>query len=364
MTTFNYQSSYLHYEQDSSQKHNHILWIICSHVNIPEGKFAQSNIFKDISGNKLFLNCPNNSWYQQGLDDNINSLDKLLDILIAFSTKFTYVRIVGHSMGAYLAQVLNIVLNNVEYSIITSPETELMIPASRSQINKVNVQEGWGNVIKLSETRPLPPSITLFGAFDFIDAYYISRLEKHSTAYRNVLIAPFHHGITEYLNMLGYYKKLLNNPFEQIQELINERILYYPYELGTDLAFVDFYNLGCIMKKSNLSKDDHIVVKQIEERRSRWNNDGIKLLFANYYRKMNNITHSIEILQKVCSNDSYFLDCYVFLAKLLNKHSDEINPKEIEKFKNNLPNISLIKKDPRVLDKIMRRLEPKEAEDV
>jgi hypothetical protein len=106
-----------------------------SHVGYPPGKFAMTNVFADptFRANVVFINCRDNSWYQIGVNDEYNSIDKCADLLKSILNYFSPVHslCVGMSMGGYAATLFGLLLR-VDYVTTFTPEIILDLPHCRS----------------------------------------------------------------------------------------------------------------------------------------------------------------------------------------------------------------------------------------
>lgn len=111
--------------------------IAFSAINCPPGKFHGSRALHKADCNVVFLNCPRNSWYMDGIpglgktiDDTVEALRKKLD---AFGLSDTRIVSWGGSMGGYGAVVFGSLLN-VESIVATGAEIELLIPGGNSEL--------------------------------------------------------------------------------------------------------------------------------------------------------------------------------------------------------------------------------------
>lgn len=75
--------------------------IIFSHIDYPCGKFAMTNALRDLSVNKIYVNCHDNSWYQEGLKGVTKNIDETVELLAELTNilKMEKVTCIGQSMG-------------------------------------------------------------------------------------------------------------------------------------------------------------------------------------------------------------------------------------------------------------------------
>lgn len=289
------------------------LWIVFSHVDTPEGKFAQSRVFDTISGSKVFLNCAANSWYQSGIGGELDNVEKLLNFLTSLASSYKKVRVVGHSMGAYMALAMQHAAP-VEYAVVSSPEPDLLVDQSRSAVNGVTPMEGWQSLSRRFGNRSyLSPGLVIYGAYDPVDAYFIANLERHHGLYRCVVCAPHHHGVTEYLSNLGVYANLVKRPFETLRTLLSKRVVDYPSRFGTPNAYRDFYELYRLMR---LKAPADILTKAYQKR-TNWENKGWQALRASSMRRVGRLDEAIGTLEAILDPCSFYPDPVLEYARCL-----------------------------------------------
>lgn len=114
------------------QPDSDVLIVAFSHVGYPEGKFAFTNAFANLHCNKLFLNCPGNSWYQNGIPgfgDSVEAAAMQLKLHIAeLGVRRTI--FVGMSMGGYGALLFGLL---VGADIILAFTAEVQIGSERGR---------------------------------------------------------------------------------------------------------------------------------------------------------------------------------------------------------------------------------------
>jgi pimeloyl-ACP methyl ester carboxylesterase len=186
-------------------------WIVFSHVRIPAGQFAQSRVFSHLRGASVFLNCEGNSWFHSGVPGAANSLESLSVWLnkIMANRDPGKTTIVGHSMGAYAALAMTKFLPHARF-VATSPELILGKPGSRSLENGVLPEGASGSLYDFIPKRnQRAGSMTLFGAWDPVDARFLARRETFDGRFGKIYPVAYHHGVTEYLTQHRYYLSLL-----------------------------------------------------------------------------------------------------------------------------------------------------------
>jgi hypothetical protein len=118
--------------------------IAFSAINCPVGKFHGSRALQDVDCNMVFLNCPRNSWYLDGIPGLGGSIEDaaeaLRGLLVKFGLSDTRIMTWGGSMGGYGAVVFGSLLN-VEAIIATGAEIELLIPGGNSELILKSIQK-------------------------------------------------------------------------------------------------------------------------------------------------------------------------------------------------------------------------------
>lgn len=257
------------FEED---RNSNRIFVVFSHVDIPAGKFAQSRAVSHLPGSKIFLNCLDNKWYSDGIDkfseDIPTTVENLLSLVEDFDPFF-----VGHSMGAYLSLICGNICENAKF-VSTSPELFLGLPGSRSFRNDVRGRPAWGNVEDLRDKfHSKPNGVTLFGAYDPIDCYFLSDPEKLSGLGR-VYEMPHHHGVTEYMTHYKFYDHFLSgvgeNKRDESRYIAREH--FAPVgTFGTPEQYRHFYE--AFWAYSN-SRSDKANLRKFVSEHSNWINPG------------------------------------------------------------------------------------------
>lgn len=199
-------------------------WVVCSHVRVPKGSFAQSRVFGHLGGAKVFFNAPRNGWYGEGVPGVGDSLPAIVSWLrdVIDGRDNTKLSFVGHSMGAHLAIALSTFFEGASF-VITSPELLTGRPGARSVQNGVTNRHPYGDLYRFMPHRAASSrSLCVFGLYDRIDAYFLGRDQTYSPRFGKIYAAPHHHGVTEYLTANRYYLSLLSNRTAYADALVRQ----------------------------------------------------------------------------------------------------------------------------------------------
>ncbi|MEM9043542.1 MAG: hypothetical protein AAGC81_02525 [Pseudomonadota bacterium] len=266
---------------DPGVEGNRLLWVVCSHVNVPPGKFAQSRIFRRMRGAKLFLNARGNDWYQAGVGGDLASIEALVSAVGRMSEGFRRTNFVGHSMGAYLVLALAHSFDRGGHFLATSPEPVLGRTATRSRVNRVKARAGWEDLIqRFGVGRPRTPGLTLFGGHDAIDALFLAERSAHEVFYGELAVVPHHHGVTEFLRSRRIYRPFLLSPARGLARLRERGFAVDPDGLGQADQFARFHATYDLARRGRIRR----AVSLVEEDRA-WNNPGWQALSAQVLRR-------------------------------------------------------------------------------
>ncbi|MEO1291268.1 MAG: hypothetical protein AAFV62_00330 [Pseudomonadota bacterium] len=215
------------------------LWVVFSHADKPEGVFVQTRVLRGTPGAKLFLNCADNGWFLDGVTGLTTSLAETIEwIRNAAEGRFTQLRFVGHSMGAYAALVAGATVEGSKV-IATSPEWRLGVPKSRSARNghRPHSVRDWASLF-----HGQADGVVLFGAQDPVDAAFIAEAKaaEAETGLRVYEVAS-RHGTTEHLAAAGQYSRLLQGGVDAAEALVGEGHLYRPFTHGTAAQYRAFF---------------------------------------------------------------------------------------------------------------------------
>ena len=260
-----------------------LLWVAFSHVDVPVGKFAQTNALRRLAGNKIYLNCKNNAWYGHGVESISTDIETtmawLADICGQYNTCF-----VGHSMGAYMSMLAGNLIPGTRF-VATSPEFHLNLSGSRAVRNDVSVLQPWDSVRSLRHLFHGAPRGHIFmGVYDPIDAYFVANRElvKDMGALQEV---PHHHGVTEFFTSNGIYLDILAGSDQTFRQLEVSGFLHQPNTFGSPEQYINFYEVFIAFQQKRFNDE---VLKRIEKDRN-WSNPGWQELCSKVFRAMGDI---------------------------------------------------------------------------
>ena len=281
-----------HFEKDLGS--NRII-VVFSHVDIPKGKFAQSRAVRDIPGSKLFLNCLDNQWYTNGIhefsSDIPSTVSQVLKLIEGYEAVF-----VGHSMGAYLSLICGNIHKQSKF-VSTSPELFLGLEGSRSVRNNVPEKPKWWNLDELrSRFHNKPDGVTLFGAYDPIDCYFLSEPERLEGLGR-VYEVPHHHGVTEYMTSYKMYDRFLSDVFagKRDEGALLAREHFAPIGThGTPEKYSHFYETFCVFMNA---RNDTSTLKEKASVFADWTNPGWQELRAKIFYTAGDFANALAAAQ-------------------------------------------------------------------
>lgn len=266
------------------------LWIVFSHVDTPPGKYSQSRVFSFLEGNRVFLNPGQNDWYLNGLPGFANSFEQMISTLkkIISACPHKDVVLVGHSMGAYAALRASQHALDCRF-VVTSPELVLGLTGSRSLKNGVSDRQNLLARLAPRDDERGRDSVTIFGQWDPVDAYYLSRPETYDGRMGRVYTVPFHHGVTEYLTSNRYYLSALLNGVKYLDALEKLGGVFAPPDEEERGKFLDFWRLHVAMLT-----DDKLTANQVVEQNTVWNNPGWHALLSKWHLTSSNSQLALE----------------------------------------------------------------------
>lgn len=269
---------------------NRLLSVVCSHVNVPPGKFAQSRRLSRMRGAKLFLNVRGNDWYQRGVGGEFASIDALIGAVGRLSEGFQHTHFIGHSMGAYLVLALAHSFDRAGQFLATSPEPVLGLPATRSRENKVTPMPGWSDLFeRFGRVAPKTPGVTLFGGYDAIDALFLAGLDEAKGFYGQIAAVPHHHGVTEFLTARRHYHPLLRAPKRGLELLRQKGFAVDPAEIGSPAQFARFYEAYRQLRQVRIWRDTSLIDEDPD-----WANPGWQALRAEGLRRAGVLDRALE----------------------------------------------------------------------
>jgi hypothetical protein len=217
--------------------------IAFSAINCPPGKFHGSRALHKADCNLVFLNCPRNSWYLDGIPglggsigDAAQELRKRLD---AFGLTKTRMIAWGGSMGGYGAVVFGSLLN-VEAIVATGAEMELLIPGGNSELvlktlqKRVDIESpAMDRVLAQGDAR-----ISLY-AGEFFYPDLVSALQAADRpATQITTLRDFGHPLPGYLNDTYGLEKFILHHFDS-----NEPFPFQHDEVGCMAAYKEHWRM-------------------------------------------------------------------------------------------------------------------------
>ena len=198
--------------------------IVFSHTGYPAGKFAMSTAFASILVHKIYVNCANNSWYQQGIPEVSSSIDETVDVLreILRMLRPSKVICTGMSMGGYAALLFGLKL---ECDIICAFTSEITVGNENSRSWTMNKSRGYDYKYRSLSNLILENKQTkiyaIYGSYDLID---LSLLWSITPAIRERnLIKTFFvsggHTVTYRLNIPSIIEKLIQERNPQRRDI-------------------------------------------------------------------------------------------------------------------------------------------------
>jgi hypothetical protein len=204
-------TDYIHI--DRHEKSRNAL-IIFSHVDYPAGKFAMTSALKDFPINKIFVNCHDNSWYQQGVPGVSDTIDGTTAYLAKLLKDMRIKRsaTVGMSMGAYASLLFGIKLGCTAVLSIT-PEISVGQDYGRSyKLNKLRKYDyQYADLSRLIRENKKTRIYSIYGAYDDIDMSFLWTISD--VMERNEWYKPFflsgEHTVTYKLDVVDICSKLV-----------------------------------------------------------------------------------------------------------------------------------------------------------
>ena len=111
------------------------LIVAFSAISTPRGKFGYYDVLADVPDSVLFLNCPGNQWYLDGvpglgsdLDSTVRSIER-----VAVNAGASRITMLGSSMGGYGAALYGSMLGEGVRVLATGAEVILNLGSSNSE---------------------------------------------------------------------------------------------------------------------------------------------------------------------------------------------------------------------------------------
>lgn len=188
--------------------------------------FEFYNSISDVECDKIFLRDFEQSWYQKGVDKDVNSLEKLEHWLNSIIAKGNYSNVVflGNSMGGYAAILFGVKLN-ITNVIAFAPQTTI------KKVDRIlNFDFRWRNQIQRVYKNPNKKPIyfdlnSILKKIDYktaisiyyspnhrLDKWHAERIQKHNKINLNP-IKEGGHGVVKVLRDNGSLKKIIFSSF-------------------------------------------------------------------------------------------------------------------------------------------------------
>jgi hypothetical protein len=150
--------------------------IVFSHVGYPAGKFAMTNALSDVPINKIFVNCNENSWYQQGVPGVSKTIDGTTEYLAKLLKDMRIERsaTIGMSMGGYASLLFGVKLGCTAALSLTP---EILIGEDYGRSLKLNQLKRYDyrytDLSKLIRENRRTRIYSIHGAYDEIDMSFL-----------------------------------------------------------------------------------------------------------------------------------------------------------------------------------------------
>lgn len=203
--------------------------LVFSSINTIAGRFRFDRALNDVEANIIYLNCPNNSWYLQGIPDLGSSLDESrieLEKILQKEFSDNQLYAFGSSMGAagLLAMLPDIKLTN---AFAFCPEIDLFLPKSFSHRYyngpKIRKENLWKELGKIENVK------IFYGEECPQDLMQLYNIKKYSSTIPITTFANEGHGVIEAIyfteGIMGVINALLNG-IELKPEVIERGHIY------------------------------------------------------------------------------------------------------------------------------------------
>lgn len=190
--------------------------IIFSHIGYPAGKFAMSNALASIPATKIFVNCRDSAWYQQGVEGISSSIDETVSVLAELLKEINPARVftTGMSMGGYAALLFGLKLN-CDAVLAFTAEVAIGQEHLRSfTLNKCKVYDHkYRSLANLVWQNTSTKIFGVYGAYDLVDVALLSTIapavEKRELLKLHLVSGG--HQVTHRLDIPAIIAKLLRD---------------------------------------------------------------------------------------------------------------------------------------------------------
>lgn len=187
---------------------------VFSHVGYPMGKFALSHELAGLDANIVYLNTPDNSWYQSGIGPDVPGIEEtrklIFEIRQALNAKKSYS--VGMSMGGYAAVLFGLLLR-MDATLAFTPETLLGKQHSRSwKLNKLRYYDSrYSDLSTLIKNNSSTIINLVYGVYDLTDLALLWKIGDQISTDRNISFLPCMdaHKIPLSVNVRELVKKMI-----------------------------------------------------------------------------------------------------------------------------------------------------------
>ena len=203
-----------HYIRIDRHKNSRDALIVFSHAGYPAGKFAMTNALRDVSINKIFVNCKDNSWYQQGVPGASDTIDGTTEHLARLLKDMRIKRsaTIGMSMGGYASLLFGVKLGCTAALSLTS---EILIGEDYGRSYKLNQLKRYDyrymDLSKLIRENNTTRIYSIHGVYDDIDMSFLWTISD--VLEKNKWYKPFflsgEHTVTYKLDLVEICRKLV-----------------------------------------------------------------------------------------------------------------------------------------------------------
>ena len=325
-----------------------LILLVFSAIGIPEGKFSMSRVFGNYEANIIYLNCPDNKWYLNGIKGLGNSLESticsLKKIIGAIDLKKDSLLVTtGSSMGGYGAVLYGCLLG-ARLAVSAGVEGELLVKGGATA-NKLKgrfdddsirlFNDNFYKTISNSATR----CFIYYGDNSYHDIYCGLKI-NHFSNVKVTSLKNLKHPISLYINETYGWKNFVdrhiaNNCEFPFQHDEASQLLEYP-EFAKLLYKVKYLNLA----KPELEKIIAILNSYLEKT-DRYLSSHIYNSLSLSYSKLNRYNLAYELQKKavaankdntgfnirlalLCFNQNKYKEVIYVCDRLINLHNPKV----------------------------------------
>ncbi len=292
--------NYLKVDRDHSSDN---VLIVFSHTGYPARKYAMSNALSATSATKIFVNCQNNSWYQQGLWGVTSSIDETARLLIDILRELNPARVIctGMSMGGYAGILFGLKLGCDSICAFTS---ELVIGKYYSRSYTMNNVRQYdykyrslSNLILQNKTTKV---YAIYGVYDLIDLsllWPVAATIENRELFKTFLVSGGH-SVTHRLNIPAIIGQLVIGKSIR-RKNINEIYCF------SDPVGLDEILLYSEIQRLKLSNDRISIFRLLKNHELRPRRPNLCLYYANSCIDLQQFDDAKESLQIGTALDPY-----------------------------------------------------------